>query len=262
MRVEAANKRKVRADRRRAEGIVATILVKGSEAHVDTDSDPSEELPLAAARAVGIKSAEPQMTIEVPPSSQPTPDTPPPNSTVLGSAQKKTARSFPKKLKGRNQLTKDETDESPARSMSRDIQKHEEPSNGNGNGNGSHSKPSSVDHPPKGPKGKGANNKMSMADMKRRVTAFLDFISRTQVELAGETASGSRSSEQSSPQEEISNGLPKIQLNGNTQASPVEDNGVGLPSPFDSKEFRDLNCVEMMDVLTRDLLKWQNQYTP
>src|SRR6478609_9387010 len=51
-RIEAANKRKGRAERRRADGMAHTILVKVSGAYADTDSDPSEELPLAARAAV------------------------------------------------------------------------------------------------------------------------------------------------------------------------------------------------------------------
>lgn len=236
----------------------AAILVKGSEAHADTDSDPSEELPLATARAVGNKVAEPIHSVEPPASSQPTPDTPPANSTVVGSSHKKSGRGNPKKGKGRNQYSKDldgEQDESPARSMSRDPPKNDDSSTSG------HTKTAS-DHSKQGSRGKGnATSKMSMGDMKRRVTAFLDFISRTQVELAGEPGSGS--SEQSSPREETSNGLPKIRVNGDSGAksSGAEDNGISSVSPSEGKDFRDMNCVEMMDTLTRDLVKWQNTYS-
>ncbi|OAA62436.1 transcriptional regulator [Niveomyces insectorum RCEF 264] len=55
-RAEAANKRNGRAERRRADGTEptrATIFVRESEAHSDTDSsDPSDEVPLSA-RAAG-----------------------------------------------------------------------------------------------------------------------------------------------------------------------------------------------------------------
>lgn len=265
-RAEAANRRKGRADRRRAEGTTPANPTKDSEAHVGTESDPSEEAPLAPARPTIKPSTELAAPIEAPPSSAPTPDTPPANQAPVGSSHKKTSRNTLKRGKGRNQYTKDrdEHEDTPARSMSRDIGRNHDDHTGAGT-----SKHSGTDHSRHGPKSKAnsAHSKVSMNDMKRRVTAFLDFISKTQVELAGEALPGSRSSQNSSQQQSPrataapdaskTNGAPSTEMKG----SPVT-NGAAHENGSESKEFKALNCVEMMDVLTRDLLRWQNQYAP
>lgn len=179
--------------------------------------------------------------------------------TTTGTSHKKGARSNHKKTKGKNQYTKDrepDTEESPARSMSRDIQKNtEEPAAT------SHSKPAHSDHHVKSTsKSKSAmTTKMSMTDMRRRVGAIMDFISRTQVDLAAEATpphSGASSTGQQTPQKSSparTNGVAE------NQAEATATNGVTPKSP-DGKDFKELNCMEMMDVLTRDMVKWQNQY--
>lgn len=89
------------------------------------------------------------------------------------------------------------------------------------------------------------SSKITMNDMKRRATALLDFISRTQVELAGESLTDPAA------------GSDKPQDGPNGTALPV------LTEPSDAasgKDFKELGCVEMMDSLTRRLVKWQQQY--
>lgn len=89
---------------------------------------------------------------------------------------------------------------------------------------------------------------MTMVDMKRRVAAIMEFISRTQVDLAAEAAcqtSSSSSSGDTSPQK------PTSEVNEGGTADEM----------VSTKDFRDLSCIEMMDVLTRDMVKWQNHYT-
>ncbi|KND89858.1 putative histone deacetylase complex subunit cti6 [Tolypocladium ophioglossoides CBS 100239] len=232
-RQEAANKRKGRAERRRAE-----------------DSDLSEEMPLAAAKVVQHISDEPPNTVESLATAQP-PGTPPTSHPTTASSHKRGARSNHKKGKGRNQYTKDrdpDNEESPARSMSRDIQK-------NGDETTSHSKSSASDHK-HGSKGKQAMaNKMSMLDMKRRVGAIMDFISRTQLDLAAEN--GGSSSGQDTPQKDES-----AQTNGGSATEKPEGGSANgnTPDASDEAHFKGLSCMEMMDVLTRDMVKWQNQY--
>ncbi|KAL0937598.1 histone deacetylase complex subunit cti6 [Colletotrichum truncatum] len=265
-RAEAANRRKGRADRRRAEGTTTTNLVKESEAHVGTDSDPSEEVPVVSARPAVKPSTEVAVPLEAPPSSAPTPDTPPANPVLTGSTHKKSSRNHQKRGKGRNQYTKDrdEHEDTPARSMSRDIVRNHDDHIGAGV-----SKHSAADHSKHGARNRAnnAHSKVSMNDMKRRVTAFLDFISKTQVELAGEALPGSRSSQnssqQQSPRATIAPDAPKISVDGAPDMEAKESsvgNGALNENVSESKEFKALNCVEMMDVLTRDLLRWQNQY--
>lgn len=218
---------------------------------IDADSDPSDEIPLAN-KLLAKKSEESPQAPEpiIPP--QPTPGTPPATHTT-GSSHKKGARSNHKKGKGKNQYTKDrdiDRDDSPARSLSRDVSKHPED-----HSTGAHTKAHSGDHKSTSKGKHGVPHKMSMLDMKRRVGAIMDFISRTQVDLAAEGSIGSSSSSgDESPQK-----TPSAQLNGEAE-KPAETNGQNGNISTD-KEFKDLNCIEMMDVLTRDMVKWQNQYT-
>ncbi|KAK4200306.1 putative histone deacetylase [Triangularia verruculosa] len=273
-RQEAANKRKGRAERRRADGTASTIFVKVSEAHADADSDPSEELPLAA-RAVASKTVAPvaggTSTNEVtgeptqqpsaseqqpPPASQPIPDSPP----TPALSQAKTDKKKPHKRKGRNQYTRDD-EASPARSVSRDIQKDEHPPTGKGHhhgdgvGKSAHSRSRG-----------GMNSKVTMNDMKRRAAALLDFISRTQVELAGETAEDTARTDVAKATTATPTSAPAVSngTNGTTTADSAQNTSTmtGPTSVPESreKEFKELGCVEMMDTLTRRLVKWQQEY--
>lgn len=179
------------------------------------------------------------------------PGTPPPTNVIIGSSHKRTAKNNQKRMRGKNQYTKDreENEESPARSMSRDIQRTADES---------HPKSPSSETRQTSKVKAAISSKMTMLDMKRRVAAIMEFISRTQVDLAAEAAyhtsscSGEASPQKTAPEDDIkklkdihSNGA----LGGIADASPVE------------KDFRDLTCVEMMDVLTRDMVKWQTHYT-
>jgi len=249
-RVETANKRKGRADRRRAD-----------------DSDPSEELPLAtraatqkATQASGASNAavlsvpevaRPPTAVDPPPASNPAPDTPP-TITVQAKADKKRSH----KKKGRNQYTRDRDahdDESPARSQSRDIQKddHGAPGTGKTGGEG-------VSKATTKPKG-GMSNKINMNDMKKRATALLEYISRTQVELAGESLTETPPSTASDANGSNSGTAPEKAENGTNQ-TPMLVLGETGHANGPGKEFKELGCVEMMDTLTRRLVKWQQQY--
>lgn len=98
------------------------------------------------------------------------------------------------------------------------------------------------------------NSKVTMTDMKRKAGALLDFISRTQVELAGEALPETSSS---SPK---TNGVsaPIAEKSPETAPPPGPRAANGLDPG--SKEFKELNCIEMMDTLTRRLVKWQQEY--
>lgn len=85
-----------------------------------------------------------------------------------------------------------------------------------------------------------------MLDMKRRVAAIMDFISRTQVDLATEAALDRSNNSTQSPLDPTK--------------SPMEKDVTELRDSPESKVFKELSCMEMMDVLTRDMVKWQNQY--
>jgi hypothetical protein len=174
---------------------------------------------------------------------------------LIGSSHKRGARNN-KKTKGRSHLKELEGDNeiSPARSMSRDIQKHaEEPVPApTTKSNGSEAKQASKAKAAVAPK-------MSMTDMKRRVAAIMDFISRTQVDLAAE-ASPSQSGEGASRQPSPHKTAP-VRVNGDSGHHSAAASPMAIPSEPSTKDFTELNCIEMMDVLTRDMVKWQNQYS-
>jgi pantothenate synthetase len=99
-----------------------------------------------------------------------------------------------------------------------------------------------------------------MNEMKRRVAAILEFISRMQVEMAA-------SSENSStPTSDRAQGLLlKSMVDQIDSAMPSgSDRGDSAPVTMDGsseeKDFNQLSSVEMMDVLTRHLLKWQQEF--
>ncbi len=268
-RIETANRRKGRADRRRADGKGLSIHLEASSAHTHPDSDPSDEVPLAARAAtnkttqvsgaltaVTVVAAEvvrPPATADPPPTSNPVPDTPPTLSLQAKAADKKRSH----KKKGRNQYTRDRDahdDESPARSQSRDIQKdeHGAPSSGKAGGGEGAGKAH--------PKARGGmSSKITMNDMKRRATALLDFISRTQVDLAGESIAEATAETAASSTDGSSVAA------SDKQQQQQQQNGVGDPSAAPvlgpGKEFKDLGCMEMMDSLTRRLVKWQQHYS-
>jgi hypothetical protein len=101
---------------------------------------------------------------------------------------------------------------------------------------------------------KGSNmNKISMLDMKRRVTAIMDFITRTQVEMA-EDPSPFKNGAAIILMQDLANGVADIiKVNGtNGEKEHLENKK--------EKEFKDLTCVEMMDRLTRELMKWQEEF--
>ncbi len=268
LRAEQASRRKGRAERRRADGMsymAGSILVKVSEAHQgDTDSDPSEELPLAAratVHKVAINGVSPVVAVlesaadpapissaEAPPSSQPAPDTPPAVTVPVSTTKVEKRRSH--KKKGRNQYTRDRDDDvSPARSQSRDIKDDQAPKHGEG---------SAKSHPRS--KG-GMSSKVTITDMKRRATALLNFITQTQMELAAEdglsTEDGKSKDSPGSSAEKTVEKNPREPVDG---PAASKQNGESNSRPIPGKEFKELNCLEMMDRLTTRLVKWQQEY--
>ncbi|KAK0703550.1 hypothetical protein B0T26DRAFT_658038 [Lasiosphaeria miniovina] len=278
LRAEAANKRKGRAERRRAE-----------------DSDPSEELPLAARAAVskttataGVPrttttsatgdAAHPPSAVEpIPISQQPSPDTDTTGAVPGTTSTTSTTRNDKKrshKKKGRNQYTRDREgndEDSPVRSQSRDLQKEDHPpppaaTKASGEG-------SNTTHSRSHAKGKGGmSSKITMTELKRRAGNILDFISRTQLELAGEIdaatgetsisnskTSGGSSSSATTEKNSANDAGDAIVAPAALAAPPEENKNAPAISRFEG-EFKDLNCMEMMDSLTRRLVKWQQEY--
>ncbi|RYP24178.1 hypothetical protein DL765_000673 [Monosporascus sp. GIB2] len=263
-RAEAASKRKGRAERRRADGMPPGNEIEGIEADPDIDSDPSEELPLAA-RAAANRVTESVQPPDPPASSHPRPDTPP-TAQAPASSNKKKGTSQHKKGKGRNQYTKErdnhDHDDSPARSLSRDVTRNADENTT------SHSKPTGNDSSSKhGNKSKGGmNSRVTMSDMKRRANNILEYITRTQIELANDTLAESKASPAQNKTDDCSaKPVSHVEVNGDGSNKKVDNaslltNGSAATAGLSLKEFKDMSCVEMMDALARDLVKWQQEF--
>ncbi|KAJ6185765.1 hypothetical protein N7519_007066 [Penicillium mononematosum] len=109
----------------------------------------------------------------------------------------------------------------------------------------------------------------TMNEMKRRVAAILEFISRMQVEMAvasenSSTPTGNGDRTQGlllkSMVDQIDSAMPSTRSDGGESGPATTDGGYGESSTNHEKDFKDLSSVEMMDVLTRHLLKWQQEY--
>lgn len=107
-----------------------------------------------------------------------------------------------------------------------------------------------------------------MNEMKRRVAAILEFISRMQVEMAvasenSSTPSGNGNRAQGlllkTMVDQIDNAMPSARSEGAESGPTTTDGGDG-ESTNHEKDFKELTSVEMMDVLTRHLLKWQQEF--
>lgn len=257
-RQEAAKKRMGRAERRRVEGEDCKFTPLNNAETITPESDPPEEspVPVPVVKTTVIKLPEvPAQPLDPPSSSQvATPDTPPP-APVLASHKKGGRPPNARKGKvGKNQYTKDRDvqdhdDNSPKRSQSRDMPRNGGDENSHPPGN----KTSAGEA--KSSKSKGSNSKVTMNDMKKRVTAILDFISRTQIELAGESLSPTAGLAAEKMIRGLADGLPMIKVNGD-DGDNGKENGV-----TSKKDFKELTCIEMMDVLTRQLVKWQKEFT-
>ncbi|KAL4808728.1 hypothetical protein BDV18DRAFT_133046 [Aspergillus unguis] len=234
-REEAGNRRKGRSERR-----------KGEEA--DSDHERVE----SPVKATATEPEPPQPSPEAPvPASDPT--LPRPSTRKSGRPPARRGRV------GRNQYTRDRdlngtgtdsnTGNSPRRGQSLETG-GDSPRIGtlgtpNGTETGKPSRPRYV------------HQRTTMNEMKRRVAAILEFISRMQVEMAvaGESTTPPERSNGTDSQtigEQLESILSKT-------AQEVSADGSGLSMPTE-KAFKDLSSVEMMDVLTRHLLKWQQEY--
>lgn len=198
-----------------------------------------------------------------------TKDLPPPSSTVPKVSHKKNARPPARKGRiGRNQYTRDRDNPpnaalatSPARSLS-----GAEDANPQMNGVNSHSphnkNGTSKDTAETGGKArlKHLNSvKATMNDMKRRAAALLEFISHTQVEMAAHSEfMNSQSSNPTPPDSGASSNGKDLEGSSAMLSKLLE--GQGMLNEEDGEDFSRLSSVEMMEVLTRRLMRWQAEY--
>lgn len=116
-----------------------------------------------------------------------------------------------------------------------------------------------------------------MNDMKRRVSGILEFISRTQVEMAvangrneeiGVTNPSSRQMTRTHSAATLpaTTGRSKTvnQIPGSHENNVIKDHDTTnekiLGTGLDVEAFRSLSSVEMMEVLTRGLMRWQGDF--
>jgi hypothetical protein len=167
---------------------------------------------------------------------------------------------------GKNQYTRDRDlndgdGQSPGRSQSRDASKADE------NGHSTNHRATNSDG--KVGKSKGSNGpRITMLDMKRKVAAMLDFISRTQLEMASEALTPTNEEATGKMMRGLAGSIiPMLKASAeDTLANSVngdEDGGTKTPNEKKGdleKDFKDLTLLEMMDHLTGQLVKWQNQF--
>lgn len=116
-----------------------------------------------------------------------------------------------------------------------------------------------------------------MNDMKRRVSGILEFISRTQVEMAAANGRGEEiatTNPSSCPMTRTHSAATLPATSGGSKTahqvpSSHETGGVKDRETIDAKlpgtgvdieAFRSLSSVEMMEVLTRGLMRWQGDF--
>ncbi|CAD6501815.1 BgTH12-02061 [Blumeria graminis f. sp. triticale] len=180
------------------------------------------------------------------------------HSTQAATCQKKIGRP-PNSRKGKmnkSQYSKDRDlqdhyEQQSNRQQSRDVSKSEEMTH--------YSSSWGILGEGKVSRSKGNPNKITMADMKRRVTMILDFISRTQLEMASEPIlSDTKNSVQNSEQPIFERISTKRSEGGDRQYSSNNETFHG--SAKFNRDFKDLSCRDMMDVLTKQLIKWQKEF--
>lgn len=219
------------------------------------DSEPSPE-PAPRTAPSNLKSLNPD---------PPLPSFAVPTPSIPKSSHKKTGRPPAKRGRvGRNQYTRDRDPPHPSLA---NADQNTSPGHSNGS-NGEDGTPhisgtkSPSTHAKNGneagtkSKLKHLNpNRTTMNDMKRRVAAILEFISHTQVEMAtGDRSRISRPTTITPPD----SGSSKD--SAGAMVEKLLEGGQALLEELDGETFSKLSSLEMMEVLTRWLMRWQGEY--
>lgn len=225
------------------------------------ESDPSEEPPIVGRTSTSKPSESTKDVQDTLPSSQPATDVSPAPHSQTNSQKKGGRPPHGRKGKlGKNQYTKDKDqndgdERSPGRSQSRDVGRGDE------NGHNSNNRTANSD----GKLGKSkshSGSKTTMIDMKRKVAAMLDFISRTQLEMAGESLTPTTGE----ATKDIMRGLagsiiPMLKVSGEEKdPKGVGGDATDGENSVSERDFKDLTLLEMMDYITGQCVKWQNQF--
>ncbi|KAL9111151.1 MAG: hypothetical protein Q9227_004414 [Pyrenula ochraceoflavens] len=225
-RLEQANKRNARSERRRAEESPPP-----SPSHSPSKATTSSQPATISHRAHA-------------------PDTPS-SHRVNASSHKKTGRPPAKRGRlGRNQYTRDlpiNGDDSPMRDVSREGGKLS-PSNGANGVSGMHTESGKPSRP------KSHASKTSMNEMKKRVAAILEFINHMRP-VEGASSDGSSSTPNGASNGSVGN---RTNASANVLIKGVEASLSGHTMyKYNDEDFRAMNSQEMMHALSRQLAGWQ-----
>lgn len=105
-------------------------------------------------------------------------------------------------------------------------------------------------------------SKTTLNDMKRRVAGILEFISHTQVEIAGINVSPRTTKTSTSTNTPPDSHNIHNRQNGknNVDIAKATDKAMSDLEGIDDEAFAALTSIEMMEVLTRRLMRWQTEY--
>ena len=115
------------------------------------------------------------------------------------------------------------------------------------------------------------NQRSNLNDMRKRVAGMLEFISRVQVDMAQERPSSAASSNLINTNRSAMTMITAsfATINGNhfgdvdsrdEESAAGQQNQKMSSQAMTEKPFAELNSLEMMDVLTRKLLRWQKTF--
>ena len=261
-RQAAANRRKGRADRRRADGEFGAVVM--GFAYNDHFTEPDDEQepgkPPAPSKPAGSAPSKPSKSQ----ASSRQQVVSPPRSIPANSSHKKAVRPTKKKV-GRNQYTRDRDAAADVRAEAARTVHSRDGEDGHGDTmgrllpNGSKpARPKHISNP----------GRTSMNELRKRAAGILEYISRTQVEMAGErTPSGTQTPSKSSSKAPVA---AASSASGASKLSNVDnqDEVTGIAraeeGTVDSKvameKFKGMSALHMMDVLTREIVHWQQQH--
>lgn len=96
-------------------------------------------------------------------------------------------------------------------------------------------------------------HRVTMNEMRRRVAGILEFISRMQVDMAV-------NGERTTPPEPVAPAPADASAGTGDAGAGAVSAPAGSTEERAERPFNELSSVEMMDALTRNLLKWQQEY--
>lgn len=232
-RNEAANRRKGRAERRKADGMFKSCV----QVFCLTDNKLEPEV----SEATPTPTDEPVMPVSASASASAPPEAP--IETLKPAPAPRRGGRPPQKSRGRlgrNQYSRDALSAANGASPANDAVNSPQTSGTNGNNNGHESSDGATGH--KAAKSKNSRlHKLSWNDIMRPAGAMQNYIAQRQVEMAGEKAT------------------PAPAVQPPTNGEDHQADAVHVDTELTT--FKDLSTTQMMDHLSRDLVHWQKMIT-